>query len=76
VPRDCHKKVNARAEKYQLSRAEFFLLVVLVELVFVLFAETFRFVFFETAGSQWFDCLQLSDVFELDAAFGEDSEVF
>ena len=51
---DCHKKVNAYDEINQLSRTEFFLLVVLVELVLVLFAETFGFILFKTTGSKRF----------------------
>lgn len=47
--RDCHKKVNAHHENNQLSRAEFFLLVVLVELVLILFAKPFSFILFEAA---------------------------
>ena len=57
-----------RAEIYQLSRTEFFLLVVLVELVLVLFTETLGFILFKPTGSKRFHRLQLCYVFQLNAA--------
>lgn len=46
----CHKKVNSPADVGHLARSEFFLLVVLVELVLVLLSVAFSFIFLESAG--------------------------
>jgi hypothetical protein len=53
----------------RLSRSEFLFLVaaVLVELVFVfVFAKTVDIIFLESAGSEWFHCLELGDILKSD----------